>query len=694
MPEQLEQPQRESVEQAPQQDGAEKPKLDIKPDDLKEAQKRAVKQWTTRINNAKKKFGDAFKRMRDNMSFASGLQWAGQNTIEDDRYVANMTIRTINQKVAILYARDPKSVARRRKRLDFQVWDGQVESLQQAMVGMMTNPLDIASQALMMDFAHGKQWEAMLDKVGKTLEILFQYQLDSQDVEFKLQAKQLVRRICTCGVGYVRVQFERMFDGPTDDNGTLGNTILDRGQRIKHLVEKLESKELDYCDATVEQIRLLTESLGASLQRGEQMELNERLEYHFPSSTAIIVDPNCRNLKGFVGANWVVEEFIVPLDEVNALFETDIKISLTGDGVQTYSETGQEQLVAINDDGQPDVKQKNLVCLWKVYDKRTKSCFHLVNGWKEYVSEPEPVYPDVPGFWPIRAIMFNDVESDPTTKASIYPPSDVDLMKSAQKEWNRTRETLRAHRKANQPNYIAGEGTVSETDKDVIKNAVPNEIIFLKQIPVGTDVTKVIVPVPKIPVDPAIYDTAPLTQDILQAVGQQEANLGPAKPNVTATVGNIAEQSRLTMSSSNVDDLDDLLTWLANVSGVAMLKEFSTETVKRIVGPGAVWPTQQKEDFINAIYLETLAASSGRPNKALDVSNFQQIAPLLVQAGANPIGVIEEGVRRLDDQLDVSKFFPVQLPQMGGGMPPSQQQGPQGNPKQGPPPPNPQNNGG
>jgi len=59
------------------------------------------------------------------------------------------------------------------------------------------------------------------------------------------------------------------------------------------------------------------------------------------------------------------------------------------------------------------------------------------------------------------------------------------------------------------------------------------------------------------------------------------------------------------MSSSNVDDLDDLLTWLANVSGVAMLKEFSTETVKRIVGPGAVWPTQQKEDFINAIYLET-----------------------------------------------------------------------------------------
>jgi len=117
MPEQLEQPQRESVEQAPQQDGAEKPKLDIKPDDLKEAQSVRSSNGLPVLTTLRKKFGDAFKRMRDNMSFASGLQWAGQNTIEDDRYVANMTIRTINQKVAILYARDPKSVARRRRGL-------------------------------------------------------------------------------------------------------------------------------------------------------------------------------------------------------------------------------------------------------------------------------------------------------------------------------------------------------------------------------------------------------------------------------------------------------------------------------------------------------------------------------------------------------------------------------------------------
>jgi len=55
------------------------------------------------------------------------------------------------------------------------------------------------------------------------------------------------------------------------------------------------------------------------------MELNERLEYHFPSSTAIIVDPTAATSKALLELNWVVEEFIVPLDEVNALFETDIR---------------------------------------------------------------------------------------------------------------------------------------------------------------------------------------------------------------------------------------------------------------------------------------------------------------------------------------------------------------------------------
>jgi hypothetical protein len=97
---------------------------------------------------------------------------------------------------------------------------------------------------------------------------------------------------------------------------------------------------------------------------------------------------------------------------------------------------------------------------------------------------------------------------------------------------------------------------------------------------------------------------------------------------------------------------------MAQASGEMMLREFQEQTVKRIAGIGAVWPTDRREDFLNEIFLDIVASSSGRPNKAVELANFERIAPTLLQSGANPFGVIEEGVKRLDDRLDVSKFLP------------------------------------
>ena len=73
-----------------------------------------------------------------------------------------------------------------------------------------------------------------------------------------------------------------------------------------------------------------------------------------------------------------------------------------------------------------------------------------------------------------------------------------------------------------------------------------------------------------------------------------------------------------------------------------------------------------------------------RPNQAVAISNFQQLAPIILQAGGNPIAVVEEAVRRLDDNLDVTKFFPVGPI---APMPQPMQAGPQGQPGGGVPAP-------
>src|SRR5204863_474958 len=77
----------------------------------------------------------------------------------------------------------------------------------------------------------------------------------------------------------------------------------------------------------------------------------------------------------------------------------------------------------------------------------------------------------------------------------------------------------------------------------------------------------VFVALPVVPIDERLYDTQPLETDMMLGAGMQQANLGPAQPNVTATVGTIAEQSRLDVASSNVDDLDTLLSQVAQASG-------------------------------------------------------------------------------------------------------------------------------
>ena len=64
----------------------------------------------------------------------SGIQWSGQKKITHTQYIVNMTLRTINQRVATLYARNPRVYAKRRPRLDFKLWDGNPESIMEAVM--------------------------------------------------------------------------------------------------------------------------------------------------------------------------------------------------------------------------------------------------------------------------------------------------------------------------------------------------------------------------------------------------------------------------------------------------------------------------------------------------------------------------------------------------------------------------------
>ena len=129
--------------------------------------------------------------------------------------------------------------------------------------------------------------------------------------------------------------------------------------------------------------------------------------------------------------------------------------------------------------------------------------------------------------------------------------------------------------------------------------------------------------------------------------------MGPTNSD-SATQSQIAEASRTTTMDSNVDDLDDLLTHLAKHGGQLLFSNVAEATVKRIVGPGAVWPDLTRQQIAEEVWLEIEAGSSGNPNQAQQIANAQKIYPLVMQIpNIDPEFLARDLLHRLDDKLDL-----------------------------------------
>lgn len=637
------------------------------------AEEEQVKAIIKEVKADKARWQDDFDRMKKNREFAYGFQWQDQPDLEDSelrRYLNNFVLNAVNQKVATFYARNPKATFQRRPRLDFELWDGSIESLAQAVnavgafrAGMAPLP-DMGAMALLQDFNDGRARQQEVKKVGTTLEMLYQWNVDQQEPEFKKQMKSLVRRTCACGVGYVRLEAVREGETTPDVPFTVSDLRV-RASMVQGLIDELEKGEGEE-DLKIAELKTTLMSMMYSLATGEAEDTKERLVFSFPKASSVIPDRNCTCLKDFVGADRVTEERLLPLSFVKDYYEIR-DLDAESAELVFYNGEGEEFTNIDPPTGDQDsARDQRLVCVWEVFDKKTKTRCTVMNGWKKFLISPEPVTPPTHRFWRHFALTFNDTEYESGDKGSIFPPSDVDLARSAQREYNRSREALREHRKANEPRWGAKEGALNSKEIEKLKNCSPHDVIKLA-LGDQQKVSDVLQPIPKVPIDEAEYTTEHLERDVELGIGLQQANIGPAEANVTATVGSIAEQSRMTRAGSNVDDLDDLLSDLARSGGEILLLFTSKQTVIEVVGIGSLWPEGPAvRGFLNEIFLQVQAASSGRPNKGVEMANLREIVPLLIQAGANPQFLVEEMLTRWDDRLDISRAFPLasQLPPM------------------------------
>jgi hypothetical protein len=638
---------------------------------IPEPRKALVTQISAEIRADKKHWEKPFKRMREDQNFAFGFQW--NQDPNDDRYVANLVLRHIQQRVAALYAKNPKAVAQRRKRLEAVVWDGSMEQVMQSVqtlqmatqagqMGMMPAPgqAEEAQKAMqiLQDAQAATERKEMIDKFAKTLELLYDYNLDEQNHPFKVMMKLTVRRAITTAVAYVKLGFQRVLEPRPDIEAQIADSTQQLAT-MERLSAKLGDGYIDNPETSpdTEQLRL---SLQA-VQGQKDMVVREGLVLDYPLSTSIIPHRRCQSLREFVGCEWVTQEYYLTPDEVEEIYGVCVtsaykhyRKSDTSGADAVYEEVS----ATLRGDRSDDPDDCALCLVWEQYNRKTGLVYVLCEGYPDFLREPAKPETAIERFYPWFALVLN--EADHPTE--VYPPSDARLMRAQQKEYNRLREGLREHRIANRPLTYAAAGTLSDDDKETLQNRPANAVVEIDGLQPGQKVEDVLQAAKPPGVDPNLYEVNSAFEDIFRVVGGQEATLGGTSGS-TATEAGIAESSTSLAMQSSVDDLDGMLTQLARAAGQILMAEVSEDIVKQVIGPGAVWPEMSREDIAKEVFLEIEAGSTGRPNQAQEIQNFERLAPLLFQIpGISPKKMAQEGLKRLDDRLEIEDVYDQNLP--------------------------------
>lgn len=635
---------------------------------------RQVTMWCDRVKRAKTHHKAAFERMREDMRFARGLQWAGQTDLADQRYVANLVQRHLRQREAALYAKNPKAVAHRRKTLDFQVWDGDPNSIMQAQQNLMMGQQMMAqaqqmgalppgaeqmmaqlqqAQQLVADYQQGMQRRGQLDAMAKTLEIVWAHQVGEQQPPFKASMKHLVRRALTTGVAYQKLGFHRFEEYRPEDVARVTD-LTEQVAALEAALAAEQDPDADQDDTRAELAEL--QNLLAKVTGEQEAFIREGLDFDYPRSTSVIPDPDCKQLQGFVGARWVAQEFMLTPEQVRQVYGVKVDDSYT-----PFDEKGDEVSRDLLDDADADtpVPQTRAV-VWEIWDKHQGQTFTVCQGHPEFLVEPKTPDVHIEQFWPFFVLVFNGLEDE----EELFPPSDVRLIRHMQQEMNLMRQRLREHRDASRPGHVAPKGRLEQEDKAKIEHREAHQVIEIAGMAEQDDIRRLLQPVPVNPIDPNQYEVASLQDDIYKVVGTQEAVMG-GQSGVTATETSIAESSRLSAIGSAVDELDDHLTHVAKAASHLMLVEMSAERVREIAGPGAVWPQLTAGEVARDLWLEVRAGSSGRPNKSNELQNMERMLPYLMQVpGVRPQWVLEQIVERLDDRIDPTDAYDPMLPAM------------------------------
>jgi hypothetical protein len=161
----------------------------------------------------------------------------------------------------------------------------------------------------------------------------------------------------------------------------------------------------------------------------------------------------------------------------------------------------------------------------------------------------------------------------------------------------------------------------------------------------------------------------------------------PGNPK-TATEANIQQSGTQARTTSDRDNVEAMLTDLAEYTAQQALQCLEIRDVQRMAGPKAFWPHGMDiEDLFTLVEVTIEAGTTGKPRQQTDMQAWSTLLPLIQNSlkeieqafaiGNTPmanslIELVKETMLRLGDESDVERFIPRQPPpgSPGAGAPP------------------------
>ena len=499
------------------------------------------------------------------------------------------------------------------------------------------------------------------DLFSATLETVLNESLKKADL--KKVAKQVIRSCMTSKIGIVKVTYQRdYYKDPlvsrqfNDAQASLARLQSDVRELMANNTYGGEKDEL------IEEVK---ETMLGLQDRVEVMQ-REGLNLGFVRPEDFRMDTSLDTLQEYQSAQWMANvTWMTPSDVMD-------RFQISKKEVEEFTIYRRTDAGILNRLTRDDAVQANstedvnlAVAVWEYWDRTAQTVFTFAEGGKKWLKEP--FHPNRLGekFFPFFLLGLNWVDGQE------WPISETELLLSLQDENNTIRTQHAKHRELSAPFFVADASRVNYEDIEVFSNAAIGEIALINAS--GQNVNTVFQPSVPPPMNPQVYDTAPLRTDMEWISGLGDAQRGGVNRAKTATEANIQQAGLATRIAEKVDQTEDWLKELGWFAAEILLQEIQPQKAMEIAGPQAFWPILNKQQLYDSVFIDIAAGSTGMPDTNEERMRWIELMPISMQNielvqqmrsfgvpdEFNPyVQLLEETFARFDERIDISKFLP------------------------------------